>query len=76
VSPSEPAGISPFVSRPHGLHDDEYAALTQLQRGVFAPPAEHPVWTYLLATGLVWIDWEVRPPAVRLTTAGRSYPTD
>ena len=36
----------------------------------------HPVWTYLLAQGLVGIDWEVRPPTVRLTTGGRSYPED
>jgi hypothetical protein len=64
------------VSRPHGLHDDEHAALRQLQLGALAPPAEHPVWTYLLATGLVWIDWEVRPPVVRLTPSGRSYPMD
>jgi hypothetical protein len=64
------------VSSPHGLNDDEYVALRQLQRGALAPPAEHPVWTYLLATGLVWIDWEVRPPTVRLTASGRTYPTD
>jgi hypothetical protein len=76
VSASTPAGISPCVSRPHDLHDYEYAALRQLQQGALAPHAEHPVWSYLLATDLVWIDWEVRPPAVRLTLAGRSYPTD
>jgi hypothetical protein len=64
------------VARPHGLHDDEYVALRQLQRGALAPSTEHPVWTYLLATGLVRIDWEVRPPTVRLTASGRSYPTD
>lgn len=64
------------MARPHGLHDDEHAALQQLQRGGLAPPADHPVWTYLLATGLVRIDRDVRPQAVRLTPAGRSYPTD
>ena len=31
--------------------------------------------TLLLATGLVWIDWKVRPPAVGLTPAGRSDAT-
>ena len=70
------SGTSRVVTRPLGLHDDEYAALRRLQRGAFAPPADHPVWTYLLAQGLVGIDWEVRPPTVRLTTGGRSYPED
>jgi hypothetical protein len=69
-------GITPAVTRSHGLHDEEYAALRQLQRGAPAPPADHPVWTYLLAQNLVWIDWEVRPPTVRLTPGGRSYPED
>jgi hypothetical protein len=73
---TQPSGISRIVTRPLGLHDDEYAALRRLQRGAIAQPAEHPVWTYLVAQGLVWIDWEMRPPSVRLTTGGRSYPED
>lgn len=76
VSGGKPAGLSPWVSRPRDLHSDEDAALRQLQQGALAPHAEHPVWTYLLATDIVWIDWGVRPPAIRLTLAGRSYPTD
>lgn len=60
----------------HGLNDAEYAALRALQEAASAPPATSPVWGFMLSAGLVWIDWQVRPPAVRLTTAGRSYPTD
>ena len=64
------------VEHPLGLYEEEYAALRQLQVGAQAPPAEHPVWTYLLATELMSTDWDVRPPAVRLTAGGWSYPTD
>ena len=76
MSSTEHVGIKPAVTRPHGLNDDEYAALRQLQRGALAPPVEHPVWTYLLAQNLVRIDWDVRPPTVRLTPGGRAYPED
>jgi hypothetical protein len=69
-------GYGVAVTRAHGLADEEYAALRQLQQGAAAPPAEDPIWAYLLAVGLVWIDWEVRPPMVHLTAGGRVYPTD
>lgn len=75
VSSTAPMGTPPAVRTPPFLYDAERAALRQLQIGAPAPPAEHPVWGYLLAAGLVWTDRELQPPAMRLTEAGRSHPT-
>jgi hypothetical protein len=58
-----------------GVNDEECYALRQLQEGASPPPASFAVWEYLRAIGLVWIDNGVQPPAVRLTSSGRSYPT-
>jgi hypothetical protein len=40
------------------------------------PAVTNPVWEYLLSVGLVRVDTDVRPPTVRLTPNGRSYPMD
>ncbi|MDP9255643.1 MAG: hypothetical protein M3Q31_03670 [Actinomycetota bacterium] len=62
------------MARTHGLNDEEDAAIHALQEAAPAPPADHPVWAYLVSTSLVWIDKGVQPPTVRLTPYGRSYP--
>ena len=64
------------MAHSHGLTDEEYAAIRALQEGGVVPAVTNPVWEYLLSVSLVRIDTEVRPPTVRLTPAGRSYPTD
>jgi hypothetical protein len=64
------------MAHSHGLTDEEHAAIRALQEGGFAPAVTNPVWEYLLSVGLVRVDTEVRPPTVRLTPSGRSYPTD
>ena len=64
------------MARPHGLNDEEYAAIRALQEASLASHVEHPVWTFLASSSLVWIDRSVQPPTVRLTPRGRSYPTD
>jgi hypothetical protein len=64
------------VAHSHGLTDEEYAAIRALQEGGVAPAVTNPVWEYLLSVGLVRVDSDVRPPTVRLTPTGRSYPTD
>ena len=62
--------------RSHGLTDEEYAAIRALQEAGVVPAVTSPVWEYLLSVGLVLVDTDVRPPPVRLTPSGRSYPTD
>jgi hypothetical protein len=47
-----------------------------LQEAGVVPAVTSPVWEYLLSVGLVLVDTDVRPPTVRLTPSGRSYPTD
>jgi hypothetical protein len=64
------------MARPYGLTDDEYRAIRQLQDGVPAPPWHCPVWIGPLSASIVWIDRSVDPPAVRLTSDGRTYPSD
>jgi hypothetical protein len=64
------------VGHSHGLTDEEYAAIGALQEGGVVPTVTSRVWEYLLSVGLVRVDTEVRPPTVRLTPSGRSYPTD
>jgi hypothetical protein len=64
------------VAHSHGLTDEEYAVIRALQEGGVVPAVTNPVWEYLLSVGLVRVDSEVRPPTVRLTPSGRSYPTD
>ncbi len=63
------------VAHSHGLTDEEYAAIRALQEGGVAPAVTNPVWEYLLSVGLVRVDTDVRPPTVRLTPTGHSYPT-
>ncbi|MDP9257468.1 MAG: hypothetical protein M3Q31_13045 [Actinomycetota bacterium] len=64
------------MAHSHGLTDEEYATIRALQEGGIVPAATNPVWEYLLSVGLVRVDTDVRPPTVRLTPSGRSYPTD
>lgn len=64
------------MAHSHGLTDGEPAAIRALQEGGVVPAVTNPVWEYLLSVGLVRVDSDVRPPAVRLTPNGRSYPTD
>jgi hypothetical protein len=64
------------VAHSHGLTDEEYAAIRALQEAGAVPSVTSPVWEYLLSVGLVRVDTDVRPATVRLTAAGRSYPTD
>jgi hypothetical protein len=62
--------------RPHGLSDEEYAAIRALQEAEPAPPADSPLWAYLASRDLVAIDRSVEPPTVTLTPYGRTYPAD
>jgi hypothetical protein len=64
------------VAHSHGLTDEEYAAIRALQEGGVVPPVTNPVWEYVRSVGLVRVDSDVRPPTVRLTPSGRSYPED
>jgi hypothetical protein len=64
------------VTHSHGLNDEEYAALRALQEAAPAPPVTDPVWSFMLSAGIVSIDKAARPPTVRLTPAGRRYPSD
>jgi hypothetical protein len=64
------------VAHSHGLTDEEYAAIRALQEAGVVPAVTNLVWEYLLSVGLVRVDTDVRPPTVRLTPSGRSYPTD
>lgn len=57
-------------------NERHHAAIRALQEAAPAPTVTSPVWTYLLSVGLVRVDTDVRPPTVRLTPSGRSYPTD
>ena len=61
---------------PHtnGLSDEELVALRALQQEGDAPVAEDPIWDYLVAASLVWIDRDVHPHQARLTAEGRGYP--
>ena len=64
------------VAHSHGLTDEEYAVIRALREGGAVPAMTNPVREYLLSVGLVRVDSKVRPPTVRLTPTGRSYPED
>jgi hypothetical protein len=71
-----PATYAAGVAWPHGLNDDEYTAIRALQEAAPSPGADHPVWVCLVSPSLVWIDRSAPPASMRLTAAGRRYPTD
>jgi hypothetical protein len=62
--------------RPHGLNDEEYAAIRALQEDRPAPAPESPIWAYLASRDLVVVDRLAQPPTVELTPYGRTYPAD
>ncbi len=61
------------MAHPWDLTVEQFAAIRALQHGEPAPPVADPVWTGLLALGMVWIDASSEPPVVRLTAVGRNY---
>jgi hypothetical protein len=56
------------------LSDEECEVLRALQQGGTTPLPQEPIWDYLVAADLVWIDRDVHPHEVRLTPRGRAYP--
>lgn len=64
------------VPRPYGLSDTEYAAIRALQEGIPVPSPLHAVWEFLHSAGLVWVDNNTQPPAIRLTPRGHAYTPD
>jgi hypothetical protein len=66
----------PLVRRTFALTFDELKALRGVQEGSPAQGPNDPVWRYLVSLGLVWLDTDVRPATIRLTSAGRGYATD
>jgi hypothetical protein len=66
----------PLARRTYALTYDELEALRRVQEGSPAQGSDDPVWGYLVSLGLVWLDTDVRPATIRLTSAGRGYATD
>lgn len=65
-----------LVRRTFALTVDELEALRGVQAGSPAQGPDDPVWRYLVSLGLVWLDTDVEPATILLTSAGRGYPTD
>jgi hypothetical protein len=63
------------MPQPQKLTDAEIAAIRALQEAATAPGPDNPIWLAPLSLNLVWIETELRPKTVRLTEAGRAYPT-
>ena len=66
----------PPARRTYALTHGELEALRRLREESVAPGADDPVWGYLLALGLVWLDTATEASTMRLTSAGRGYATD
>jgi hypothetical protein len=68
--------MMPPARRTYALTHDELAALRRVQEGAPAQGPRDPVWSYLMSIGLVWLDTDVQPATIRLSSAGSGYATD
>jgi hypothetical protein len=52
---------------------EEHAAIRRLRETPSPPAWDDPIWAYPLMIDLIWLDWSVRPPAVRIVESHARY---